>query len=250
MLLQQDACSSMKTDNGELSFPAKKKSVGAKLKQRLQGAARSTKDNVLSPFDISMTSITSSCSVESCISTVQRPGCMKGTSITNRPNRKVRFAKHTIVYKITPLFEFVSQLWWQRSEIEKCKEDQYNLDTESDECKEAIRRYIHGYMQAYDEVFQITDKRPFNDMISSKFYELIVEGRSKGFGGLELYCDQRQKRKEIRTRILLTIAAYHHFTQQQKQGGSIHKNLRKYSRSLTAADRYWALVLGNADAAR
>jgi hypothetical protein len=239
-VLQADTCSS----GGGVDI--KSKSVKDKLEQHRFERCKA----VHNPFDVSMTSITSSCSSDSSIFTNNtiRDGCFKGTSTLTRPNRKVHFAPLDTEHTITPLFEYATDLWWQKKELEKCRSQQYKLTKESPNTKDAIRSYIHAYIQAFDEVFQTTNNKPFNDMISSKLYEKIVDGCAEGYGGLEIYCDHK-KRNEVRTHVMLTVQAYAYFCQNPRKGCP-QKLVRKYSRSLSAADRYWALVIGNANAGR
>jgi Ni,Fe-hydrogenase I large subunit len=134
-------------------------------------------------------------------------------------------------------------MWWQKEELQQCQWMQQDMTNESQESKEAMKRYIDAYIAVYEDVFRKTKHAAFNDMISVTLYKTIVEGR----GGFELYCDQPTRRRENRNKVLLTVASYQYFKQTEKKS-NVDSQVRSYSRSLTAADRYWASVIGNADA--
>jgi hypothetical protein len=214
---------------------------GNKIKQKLNNPF----GDAWSFIDVSTTSIASTCTQESCPASESKRGCLKASSST-RLKYRVQFANKTTECKIMPLFEYTNELWWQKSELQCCQQTQFDLRNESQEMKDGVEKYIDAYMTAYEDVFQKTSSATFNDKISSRLYKMICEGRSQGYGGLELYCDQPTRRRDNRNAVLLTVAAYQYFNQTEKKQ-NVDSHVRSYSRSLTGADRYWASVIGNAD---
>jgi hypothetical protein len=228
-----------------------KMSIGKQIKKRFNGVFQQCDDecSLFDSSDISTTSIASTCTEDSCQSDEPRRSSLKSSSSTRLPkrNNRVRFASTPTEFKIQPLFEYATKLWWQKEELQQCQWMQQYLTNESQESKDNMKRYIDAYMAVYEDVFRKTKHATFNDMISVTLYKMIVEGRSQGYGGFELYCDQPKRRRDNRNKVLLTVASYQYFKQTEKKS-NVDSQVRSYSRSLTAADRYWASVIGNADA--
>jgi hypothetical protein len=223
--------------------PIKSITLGLNLKKRMNHQF----SDIWKATDVSTTSFASTSTEGSCPLSEPRRGCLKKVA-SARHERRVRFSNKTYEKRIIPIVEFADELWWKKSELQDCQQQQFDLRNESQEVKDGVEKYIDAYMTAYDDVFQKTESAAFNDKISARLYKLIVEGRSQGYGGLELYCDQPIRRRENRNKVLLTVASYQYFSQTEKKP-NVDSHVRSYSRSLTGADRYWASVIGNADAA-
>jgi hypothetical protein len=181
-------------------------------------------------------------------------GCMKGSQddLAKSRKRRVRFnstprSPHT-AYTIKPLFAYTDELWWTKDDLDRLKNQQSNFSESSMDTKTAAMKYLSAYSKARSQVFRDEkhDKQE-KPMMTANVYEELVMGRSKGFGALELYSDESGSRRErVRNINLLTLAAFYDFRQAAGLT-NVDKMLRSYSRSLTTADRYWAVAVGNAD---
>lgn len=178
--------------------------------------------------------------------------CLKGSQSQSakQKKQKVRFPSsrtpHSI-RKIDPLFSYSADLWWTKSDLELLKADQSDFSDASAELKTSAMSYLLAYKKARQQVFPSTKNQVSKPMMTSDVYNSIVAGRNLGFAGLELYSDESQGRRAgVKEVILLTLAAYYDFL-SLKGADNASKMLRSYSRTLTAADRYWAVAMGNAD---
>lgn len=201
---------------------------------------------------------TTSCDSFSCPSSdetneFERTSCLKGSpnALKKKRKQKLRFSSgrsFQTVHKIKPIHEYASDLWWTKQELEKSKSEQSNFSKVSNEIKRSAMAYMAAYVTARQQVFRPADKGS-KPMMTTDAYDTIVIGRSQGFAGLELYSNESQRRRAaVREIVLLTVAAYYDFSAFKGKGSS-DKMMRSYSRSLTAADRYWSVAIGNADLA-
>lgn len=178
--------------------------------------------------------------------------CMKGSQsqIVKQKKQKVRFSSsrspHTI-RKIEPLFSYAAELWWTKSNLDCLKAEQSDFSEATTEMKTSAMSYLMAYKKARQQVFPSSKNQVSKPMMTSDVYNSIVVGRNLGFAALELYSDESQARRAgVREVILLTLAAYYDFL-SLKGADNASKMLRSYSRTLTTADRYWAVAMGNAD---
>lgn len=181
----------------------------------------------------------------------ERLSCLKGSQTDGMKSkkRKVQFKSSRMllsVQKIDPFFEYARDLWWTKAELEAFKAEQSDFSQVSGEMKISAMNYLSAYARARKQVFP-PDQRLDKPMMTADVYDVLVMGRSKGFAGLELYSDEsRSRRAGVREISLLTLAAYYDF-KNVKELTKVDKMLRSYSRSLTTADRYWGVAMGNAD---
>jgi hypothetical protein len=222
--------------------------IGSKIMRSINYAYDSTIDD-RSQSEASTTSNPLSTTEECCETyETRRKSCIKQCATRyENVQKRVNFTRKVETRTIMPLYYYKKELWWTKDELLTCQQNQFDLKDESQEVVDDVEKYLDAYMTAYDNVFQKTADGTFNNKISERIYKIIVEGRSKGYGGLELYLEQPHRHRDNQNKILLTIASSQYFIQSEKKSDAAN-HVRSYSRSLTAADRYWACVIGNADA--
>jgi hypothetical protein len=197
----------------------------------------------------SSTSCDSSLSGESSTRTVDTSS--RSMKSDKKCKRKVRFnisRSHHKVYKIEPLFDYAAELWWSKEDIERCQLEQADFRSASKVVQANVYAYMRTFLKARHQVFH-SDKDQPSLTVSAAVYKDLVLGRSQGFAGLELYINtlQANRRKHTSVTVASVVEASYECKIAALVGESTEERVRKYSRSLTAADRYWAKVMGNAD---
>jgi hypothetical protein len=166
-----------------------------------------------------------------------------------KKRKKVRFntsRSHQRVYKIQPLFDYASELWWSREDIERCRSEQSDFSSAPYEVQVNAKAYMGTYEKARREVFRSNKDNP-SQTLSAAVYNELVSGRSLGFAALEIYGGSIGSRRRQTIKTVTSIATTYYDCVVLSYCENSEEQVRRYSRSLTATDRRWAQIIGNAD---
>lgn len=207
--------------------------------------------------------------------------CLKGSRMINdsrhrkRGSRKyvVRFHKRTKEYKIEPFFEYATDLWYTTSkEKETFLSPQLCTVAETIQAEQYMLAFTRTKRQVYPkEWFDMKEPKARSSSYTKmlvKAYQDIVQGRKYGFAGLEQYsaCLKKRRKTHIQSMVLMVCAAYYDCKRNDiasivgnskiqakaNPDGTLSSKVivelvRKYSKSLSEADRYWATAMRQAD---
>lgn len=190
-----------------------------------------------------------------CSSGSSKRSCVKGTPSNNSNQKsstskksdvrfgKKKFSKFTEVYIVPSFLEHADDLWWTRSELDRCRKQQIDFSESSQVTKNAVKTFLESYQVMRKEFYSSMSDTNGNIHFSSDQYYNIAKGYAYGFNGLEkLVGFDTELRRYRNKEVIQKIIEFHRLKKKLEDETAISN----FSKALTSKDRYWARATGNA----
>lgn len=187
------------------------------------------------------------------IKSILKIHCANATdnSNTRTKQKKVVTFGSKKIRNIEPFLPYAADMWWSKAETSAHKKNQSDFSNATAVEKELARKYLKGVYRGRSKLRKmqeesIPNQSSPNDLLVLKdSYQQLLEGRIYGLAGLETYMNGHS---EVRQSMFKIVERYHSFVHSPQQNDDSDTDFYSYVRSVTAADRAWAEILGRVDA--
>lgn len=174
----------------------------------------------------------------------------------NLSTKTVRFSEELNQWNVVePYLAHSSDLWWSKDEVMQRRKDvDTTLREYTDEELRGIREYTQTYQRCRRQAVvtkkidsSVPNSRRSNVSLSREDYQIIVRGKACGFDGMEVILAMigTNSNAECAREIVRSIVLA--YRNHSKHGKADYGAMRSFARSLTSADRSWAVVMAAAD---
>lgn len=160
----------------------------------------------------------------------------KGGTSSDAMSRSVRFSKSDTVREYDP--EHSDSLWWSFEELQKSR----NESLKEIKTSKSLQAYLQSYERAYQQM-----RRECS--LSRDNLNSILPGLNLGYRGVESLRNSAQRDQGTAKKVSSVVSVYHRAATGDYgvSAEKLSRITRSHAVALTAKDRRWAHVLGQAD---